>query len=327
MFPAVIFTSLNRLVCYSSRCNTAFPSLRLCMLQSACRFSCKGVKFKKARCVFSVEREGHMKRFILLVVFGSLICASQLWAQTQRVVDIPTRHKVTQRIILLEPDTPKAAAVLFAGGHGGLQVSLDGDIKWGKGNFLVRSRQLFASSGVLVAVVDAPSDRQNPPYLDRFRQTPEHVADIRAVVDWLKKRTNIPVWLVGTSRGAESAAFIATQLTPADDGPDGIVLTATMLTETRGNRPVPEMPLDRVRIPVLVVHHKQDGCEYCRPADLPRLMNKLTATPQKELITFDGGKNVGDPCEAMAYHGFNGIEREVVRKIADWIMRRSDTRQ
>jgi dienelactone hydrolase len=297
------------------------------MLQSACRSSYKGVKFKTTRCVFSVGREDHMKRFILFVLFCLLICASHLWAQTQRVVDIPTRHKVIERIILLEPDTPKAAVVLFAGGHGGLQISPDGNLTWGKGNFLVRSRQLFASSGLVVAVADAPSDRQNPPYLDRFRQTPEHVMDIRAVVAWLKKRSKVPVWLVGTSRGAESAAFIATQLTPADGGPDGIVLTATMLTETRGNRPVPEMPLDRVRIPVLVVHHKQDGCEYCRPADLPRLMNKLTATPQKELITFDGGENVGDPCEAMAYHGFNGIEREVVRKIADWIMRRSDPMQ
>jgi hypothetical protein len=51
-------------------------------------------------------------------------------------------------------------------------------------------------------------------------------------------------------------------------------------------------------------------------------MNKLTAVPRKELLTFIGGKNQGDPCEAMAYHGFNDIEREVVKKIADWITRK-----
>jgi hypothetical protein len=30
---------------------------------------------------------------------------------------------------------------------------------------------------------------------------------------------------------------------------------------------------------------------------------------------------VGNPCEARAYHGFNGLESEVVGKIAAWIVR------
>lgn len=47
-------------------------------------------------------------------------------------------------------------------------------------------------------------------------------------------------------------------------------------------------------------------------------MNKLM-TPQKALITITGGNNRGDPCEAWAYHGFNGVEDEVVSDIAAWI--------
>ena len=265
--------------------------------------------------------EGHMKRFILLFQLGLLAFSSQLWAQAQRVVDIPTRPGVTQRMVVLEPDKPKAAVVLFAGGHGGLQITSTGNFKWGEGNFLVRTRQLFASNGLMVVVVDAPSDRQSRPYLGGFRQKPEHVADIRAVIAWLKQQANIPVWLVGTSRGTQSAAFIATQLAPADGGPDGLVLSSTMLTDTPGGRPVPEMPVGRIQVPTLVVHHKQDGCEHCKYGDLPGLMDKLTAVPRKELLTVEGGKSQGDPCEAMAYHGFNGIEREVVEKIADWITR------
>ena len=41
--------------------------------------------------------------------------------------------------------------------------------------------------------------------------------------------------------------------------------------------------------------------------------------PRKELISIKGGVDSGDPCEAQAYHGFNGREEEVVGKIADWI--------
>jgi hypothetical protein len=55
---------------------------------------------------------------------------------------------------------------------------------------------------------------------------------------------------------------------------------------------------------------------------MARLMDKLAATPRKELITFTGGVDQGDPCEAMAYHGFNGLEKDVVARIAGWIKAR-----
>ena len=51
--------------------------------------------------------------------------------------------------------------------------------------------------------------------------------------------------------------------------------------------------------------------------------DKLTAVPRKELLTFEGGKTKGDPCQAMAYHGFNGIEQEVVTRVAEWITQKN----
>jgi len=259
-----------------------------------------------------------MKRVgvLCLLVWGLLSGAAL--GQTQQVVDIPTRPGVTQRMIVLAPDSARASVVLFAGGHGGLQIGSSGGFGWGQGNFLVRTRQTFAEQGLVVAVVDAPSDRQSAPFLGGFRQRPEHAADIKAVIAWLRKKANVPVWLVGTSRGTQSAAYLATELPHGAGGPDGLVLTSTILTD-KGGRPVPAMPLEKVRIPILVVHHKQDGCEECKPANLPTLMDKLTASPRKELILFDGGMSKGDPCEAFAYHGYNGIENNVVTKIAAWI--------
>ena len=53
---------------------------------------------------------------------------------------------------------------------------------------------------------------------------------------------------------------------------------------------------------------------------MPPLMHKLDAVPKKALITFKDGQSRGDPCEAFAYHGYNGIEREVVAQIAGWIV-------
>ena len=261
-----------------------------------------------------------MKQQLGYFLFAVQIGSAQLaFGETaSRVVDIPTRPGVTQRILYLSPASPKAAVILFAGGEGGLQISQDGVFKWGKGNFLVRTRELFAEKGLAVAVVDAPSDHQSYPFLGGFRQNPEHVADIKVVIAWLKQQNNLPVWLVGTSRGTQSAAFIATQLSPANGGPDGLILTSTILTDNQG-RPVTDMPLEKLSIPVLVVHHEQDGCKHCAYSNILRLMDKLPSGNKKELITMHGGNNRGDPCEAFAYHGFNGLESDVVEKIAAWI--------
>jgi pimeloyl-ACP methyl ester carboxylesterase len=247
------------------------------------------------------------------MLFGTLACAHG----AEKVVDIPTRPGVSQRFLLITPPDARAAVVLFAGGHGGLQMSQSGDLAWGKGNFLVRSAPLFAARQLAVAIVDAPSDKQSYPHLSGFRQTAEHAADVKGVIAWLRENTKLPVWLVGTSRGTQSAASVATRL-QGSDGPNGLVLTATIVADPRG-RPVTDMAVDTLQIPVLVVHHEQDACRQTLFRDVPRLMEKLTRAPRKELITFRGGESHGDPCEARAYHGFNALEQDVVDRIAKWI--------
>jgi len=259
-----------------------------------------------------------LPRFLCLALLIGL-CHGAIAQISQKVVDIPTRAGVTQRFLYLAPQSPGAAVILFAGGHGGLQIFQNGSFKWGEGNFLVRTRQLFAEHGLSVAVVDAPSDRQSAPFLNGFRQTPEHVADIKAVIAWLRQQSNVPVWLVGTSRGTQSAAFVATQLGAGNGGPDGLVLTSTILSD-RASRPVPAMALQNLAIPVLVVHHEQDGCKLCAYGEIPALMQKLGPAPRKELVTIKGGNDRGDPCEAFAYHGFNGQEPDAVARIAEWIL-------
>lgn len=253
------------------------------------------------------------------VALAAIALSALAQAQTvQKVSDIPTRPGVTQRMIVLTPPDPKAVLVMLAGGHGGLQIFPNGSMKWGEGNFLVRTRQQFADQGLMVAVLDAPSDRQSPPYLQGFRQTPEHAADLKAVIAWLRDSTRLPVWLAGTSRGTQSVAYLATELS-GPEGPDGILLSSTILSDAK-SRPVPALALSKIRVPVLVVHHEQDGCSLCSFAEVPALMVKLTNAPRTQLLSFKGGQSKGDPCEAFAYHGFNGLEDEVVRQSAAWIL-------
>lgn len=252
------------------------------------------------------------------ILFLTLCIVSFTYAlSNENVVDIPTREGVSQRVLVLVPEHPKAILLSYAGGHGGLQLSKEGVIGWGAGNFLVRSREQFALNDLILITVDAPSDKQSSPYLMDFRQTKEHVADAKALIEWARHMYHLPVWLIGTSRGTQSVAYIATQLSK-DEGPNGIVLTSTILSDTK-NKAVPEMKLSTIVVPVFVVHHKEDGCAHCpyqRTADLMLQFNNSSA---KELLSITGGQTKGDACMAYAYHGFNGVEKDVVTKISDWV--------
>jgi hypothetical protein len=241
----------------------------------------------------------------------ALIAAAPALAQPAlpNVADIPTRPGVHVRVeITTPPIEARGILVLFAGGNGILAIAQDGTLRSGKGNFLIRSRAEFAKS-----------DRQTAPYLGGVRQTESHVADVKATLAWLRARVpNLPIWLVGTSRGTQSVAYFASQVRHADGGADGIVLTATIFSDDR-SRAVPAMALDRIDVPTLFVHHRRDACRHCDFAAAEPTLARVAAAPRKALIAMDGGIAQGDPCEAFAHHGFNGIETQTIAEIIGWI--------
>jgi hypothetical protein len=257
-----------------------------------------------------------MRTTFVAFVLWLLPNAVALADTTGKVIDIPTRPGVSQRFLLIAPPNAKTVAILFVGSHGGLQITDSGALGFGRNNFLVRAVPIFVEEGVAVALIDAPSDRQGGGFLTYFRESAEHATDVGGVIAWLREQLKLPVWLIGTSRGTQSVAAVSSRLAGA--GADGIVLTSTIVTDRQATA-VPDMELQKIRVPVLVVHHEQDGCRWCAFRDVPRLMGRLGSAPKKELIAFRGGDNEGDPCAALAYHGYNGLERQVTARIVAWM--------
>lgn len=241
------------------------------------------------------------------------LCCGRALADEQ-VLTLTTRPGVTQRLLLLEPaGKPVASLILFTGGDGVLKLGDDGQLHAGAGNFLVRTRQRWAEQGFQVAVVDAPSD--HPDNLNRadFRSSAEHAQDIAQVIDSLRQRAAVPVWLVGTSRGTTSAASVAIRL---QGKVDGVVLTSTINRE-RGS--VVDLALPQLTQPVLVVQHQHDQCKVTLYQNVQPVMEGLQSARSKELLLVDGGLDKGDPCQPWAAHGYNGIEADVVQKVSHWI--------
>jgi pimeloyl-ACP methyl ester carboxylesterase len=241
-----------------------------------------------------------------------LFFASTLAAAGDMLVMVDTRPGVKVGYWVMPREGAKATVVLLPGGEGGIGMK-DGVPT--SGNFLVRSRDLFAAQGFNVAIVGKPSDRGD---LDGFfRASAPHVEDLRVVIERLRKDLGQPVWLIGTSRGTISAAAAAIALDPSLLA--GIVLTSSV---TQGARamPVPSLALPEIRVPVLVVHHRRDACPSCQPHDAAYIVSRLTRAPVKKLLMLDGGSGArGDPCEPWHWHGFIGMESEAVGAIADWV--------
>ena len=259
----------------------------------------------------------------VLISAALLLMTAPAHAASADLVSIQTPRGVKQAFILITPSQkPVASVILFAGGDGALGLTGASSMNWGAQNFLVRTRNMFAARGLLVAVVDAPSDHKDGMNAV-FRMSPGHARDIEAVAAHLKKQADVPVWLVGTSMGTFSAAGGAI----AAKSISGLVLTSTitrskpdwMIARTHRDG-VASMALAQISVPVLIVSHRKDGCNLTPAADAQKLKDRLTKAAKAEIALLDGGAAaVSDPCEGKSQHGFNGIEAQAVDAIAKFI--------
>jgi len=258
-----------------------------------------------------------MKTSFVTAVLAALLCAAAI-ARAQEIVTLATRDGATQSFLLTVPsgDKPAAAAILLPGGPGLIRLRNEGGrIRFGEGNFLVRSRQLFVERGFVTAVMDSPSD-QPQGMDDGFRLGDRHTADIRRVAEDLTRRfPGTPVFLVGTSRGTVSAAAAGRAL---GETVAGVVLTSTLFVG--GGRSGPGLSgfdFKAIRAPVLFVHHVDDGCRYTPYRDAKNLSARYP------LITVRGGDPPrSDPCQAFSAHGYLGKETETVDALVNWMLKK-----
>jgi pimeloyl-ACP methyl ester carboxylesterase len=264
-----------------------------------------------------------LARFVMVLgfAFGLLTAgASATIAATEQVVEIPTRPGVTVKFILRgEARGNPPIAILFAGGGGIIRLNSWDGIGNPVRNFLVRTRKHWVKHDLLVAVPDAPSDKIEDGMFE-WRTTTEHAVDIDAIIEYLRRYSKGPVFLVGTSRGTISAAGVAARLNP--ERVAGIVLTSTVTKYNRGGNKdrVQTANLLNIRVPVLLAHHRDDGCYVTPFEDIPALAKEFASSPTVGIKAYsDRGNYRGGACGSQGAHGFRGIEKRVVRDIAEWI--------
>jgi len=273
------------------------------------------------------------------LLFALLCLAAATGARAQaggcgELITVETHDRSTTRVALAGPPAaPAGMLVLLVGGDGHLDLDERACPRALKGNWLVRALPLFHAAGFMTALVDAPSDHHGEDGLAGFRTAEAHAQDIGRVIVDVRARMKTsaasrPLWLVGTSRGTISAANAASRLITGAAAPDGVVLSSPVTAGARARKAwviqsVFDLPLEAVRMPVLVVGHAEDTCVRTPPALMERIAAR-TEGAREQVVTVSGGpgaqKATGvDACEGRSPHGYVGQEAGVVAGIARFV--------
>jgi dienelactone hydrolase len=267
-----------------------------------------------------------MRVFNLLIAVAFSFALSNLaFSGEGKLVKVESKRGVTQPFLFINPGNPKAGVVLFVGGDGLLKLSSSGKIRENENNFFSRTYGDFAKQGLMVALVDVPSDMEKSYAM--FRIGKKHAEDIVAVIKHMKKQANVPIWLVGTSMGSFSAASTAIK---KQKMVDGLVLTSSVtnpenekeLKKLSNKYPngVTSLNLKKLKKPALIMGHAEDTCKVSPPKGAAELKAQLKNSSRVEVVLLKGGKaRKSDVCHGLSKHGFYGIEKAAVKKIADFI--------
>jgi hypothetical protein len=190
-------------------------------------------------------------------------------------------------------DRPSHAILLMPGGPGNLAPHMDGSqlvMSWG-GNFLIRTRELFARPPIVAASIDVTT----------------MPARILAIVGDLQARFGpLAVYVAGNSRGTYATMTLAPLL---DGQVAGFIHTSSL-------NAIASFDTRPFRSRHLIVHHTLELCTGARfSAAVANHRSYGTA-----LIAMEGGTSIDRPCEARAHHGFFGVEQETVDRITAWML-------
>ena len=228
---------------------------------------------------------------------------------------IPTRSGVTMDFLVMTPEKTgrHEALIFFPGGNGAGPFKMTDSGVVSGWNFLVRSSGYFIDSGFSVFTVSPPSDHTTG-MSTGFRESPEHAEDIAFLLNYLELQGYERIFLVGNSRGTLSATSLAARL--KDSHLKGIVLTSSLEYENF----LRWLPLEQLRLPVLMVHHRNDACRVSSIEEARITEAALSASTVVDFTEVNGGAYPRSaPCDNLSAHGFFGVEEQVIQVIADWI--------
>jgi len=224
-------------------------------------------------------------------------------------------------VIIVPEVEASAVVILLEGGDGKVtfEETPAGAMVVSNG-FLARNAGAFSEQGLVVAVVDVPSDFSAAGIDIDYRTGADQATDVEAVVDWISERTSLPIWVIGMSLGTYSATNSAIRLADKVDG--YAVCSASTSPPGLAGRDWPtgilELEMNEITVPSIVIGHEDDECAGTPSSGVQDVVDALVNAESVVSNVFGGGKPAASPpCGPLSPHGYYGIDEDVVRFIAD----------
>lgn len=225
-----------------------------------------------------------MKQFIFLVVLVSMTTVAHAqWTENDQLLSAAyeSGDQIPYVLTTIDLKKPEYLFIIQPGGSGSMHLY---------GNFLVRSRKLFADSETMVVTTDSTI-------------SPER---INAIVKALSANyPKLKVYMIGTSNGSFSTMRLGERM---DGQLAGFIHTSSLAA-------IGSYDTRTFKSRHLIVHHERDGCRLTPFAPAKNNHDQYGT----DFIAIDGGDSYGDPCLAQSYHGYKNIEKEVIDKIKLWV--------
>lgn len=249
----------------------------------------------------------------VLLLFFVFVYGAGYAEAAEEIRRIPVRADVTLEYFFKTPEyKAKGVMVMFPRGGGqdhfkkgdkGISVSND---------FLMRSISRFVGGGYAVAVVGMPSDLEL--MNDDFRFSETHYSDVRKLCESLATAGYESIYLVSSGSGSLSLLSMAKR--PLPPQVKGVMLTNPY---DIGKLPVPPV-IDSATLPILIIQHEADECGMFTLEGTLKTRDMLAKLTKVTLVRVSGGKgDLDNPCDSLGFHGFYGVEQEVVKTILDWV--------
>ena len=200
--------------------------------------------------------------------------------------------EVVPYILDSESPAPRYVVVLFPGGSGVMDPRMqNGKLVYGfRGNFLIRSRPYLVDKEFATVATNTTTSEER----------------VQALLDDIQRRyPQAKIYVMGTSNGTYATMRLAEYLSGRVAG---VIHTSSL-------NAISQFDSRKYKNRQLIVSHVDDVCRATRYSASKDAAERYGT----DFIAMQGGISVGEYCEAFSHHGYNGIERETIEKIKDWI--------
>lgn len=268
-----------------------------------------------------------MKRLLFIFIF--VLCSISARAELIEIEhpDPGMFQKKTTMTKYYQGQKSKAVIVFVAGGEG--QFNFDPlkktDVTFHFSNTLKNLTKNIPTVGTGrfdLVMFDSPypmqvmGGRAYPnSYRPGERASFDHAMRIQSVIEYYKKKTGLPVILMGHSNGAISIAFYYNHRTGDKKDMFNVSPDLVVLSGARYEEKLPKS----IKVPVVFIHHVKDKCSGTLFEDAKAYYEELIKeNPNRaKLIEIESGTDEGiRPCDGNSYHMMYQADDEYVSKLS-----------